>query len=162
MILTNFCQEFASALNVWTTLNGYDQPQLGHTFTAMGPGATFELKPFHSWWSCAIGVVVCSCCVWVKAWTVDCLPSLISSCLPAMDLPDIAWPDPDVQVDFPARPWTCLLTTNLPGDLDSMLSVVIISGPVLLSLLRLKDWVLVCECPCPTGHLMTHLPSFKK
>lgn len=41
---------------------------------------------------------------------------------------------PELEVDFMAWPWACLITTNLPDDLASWLSMGVIHGPFLLTL----------------------------
>lgn len=42
-------------------------------------------------------------------------------------------PDPDLQVDLPAWPWTCPITTNLPDDLGAELTPAAIPGSALLA-----------------------------
>lgn len=50
-----------------------------------------------------------------------------------------------LQDDFLDRPWTCLLTTSLPDDLDSRFNVAVVSGLILPPSLRLNGWVFVGE-----------------
>lgn len=59
---------------------------------------------------------------------------VVSSSATAVPMPGHGPFGPDLAVNFTAWPRTCLITTYLPDDLSSWLSMAVIHGPVLLTL----------------------------
>lgn len=79
--------------------------------------------------------------------------------------PAIAGPEPncDLQIDFPAWTWICLIILILLYDLGYYLDSTAISRPVLLVLLGyLQDWGLVGEAPASCVILLSSLTCRKQ
>lgn len=79
--------------------------------------------------------------------------------------PAITGPEPncDLQIDFPAWTWICLIILILLYDLGYYLDSTAISRPVLLVLLGyLQDWALVGEAPAGCVILLSSLTCRKQ
>lgn len=122
--------------------------QKPHFSTAQGYQSLAELY----WRSAALQLVhVCS---FVSPWAsfqtstcrltawLDLSQALLLWTFQAITRPGL---NPDVQMEFAARPQTCLIAMALPYDLDSWLVLAIISRFALLTSFRYCGWALVGE-----------------